>query len=143
MKKWILIVTLLVAGKCSYAQSLYIDIQRDWFGNIRTVDWDMQDTIVLYPNRPADIKDQFTMLWQYQFDYVFQPTELYHPTPGYDQQYYSEKWEIIQKEDKSYELTVKYNRTTNFSHKRQRRYKLIPYRDNYNILQKLVLARLY
>ena len=143
MKKAILIFTLLAVCKFTHAQSLYIDIQRDWFANIRTVDWDMLDSITLYPNRPANIKDQFTMLWQYQFDYTFQPTELYHPTPGYDQQYYAENWQIVQQEDKSYLLTIKYNRTTNFSHKRQRKYKLIPLRDNYNLLQKVSLVRVY
>ncbi|MGN6566365.1 MAG: hypothetical protein ACTHJ0_00355 [Flavipsychrobacter sp.] len=132
---------LLLGSIKAFSQNIYVDMRRNWYAQVPRLELDMLDTIELYPTQPKGDDSKPMFVWQYAGNDVFQILVLHNPTPGLEPVYPQEKWKITDKTINDYYLVVKANDPRKVVNARLRRYKLIPYRDNYLILQKVVLVR--
>ena len=132
---------LLITCSQAFSQNIYIDMRRNWYAQLPRLEFDMVDTITLVPNEPARDDSKPLIVWQYSGNDTYAPLVMHNPTPGLEPIFPVEKWKITDKTRDDYYLTVKGNDPRKLINARIRRYKLIPYRDNYLLLQKVVLVR--
>jgi len=125
----------------AFSQNIHVDMRRNWYAQVPRLELDMLDTIELYPTQPKGDESKPMFLWQYSGDDAYQILVVHNPTPGLEPIYPPEKWKIVDKTINDYYLIVKGNDPRKFINSRIRHYKLIPYRDNYQLLQKVVLVR--
>ena len=141
MNRWLLVVLFILGGMNAFAQNINIDIRRNWYAQVPRLEMDMIDTLVLVPDQPAKDPDKPLFLWQYNPGDIYQILVLYNPTPGLEPIFPREKWRLLQTGRNDYELIIKNNDPRKLLHTKLRRYKLYQVRDNYQILQKMVLVR--
>lgn len=128
-----------------FAQSLDIDIRRDWYAEVPTIDMSEMDTLTLYPLRGNLDQTKQIFIWHYKGDNIYELQMYNNQQAGIDRPYYfaPEKWKYKENEDGTLSLTIRDHRDPQPFHKTFATYTLIPYRDNYNILYKMVLVKKY
>ncbi len=134
---------LLLLYNASSAQYIYNDVKRDWYAEIPTVDIETLDSIILYPNKSAIDPKKDMLMWQFKYDEIYQLIVFDNGqsgTPG-STYYAPERWTIKTHKNDELELQMKDTKGEKWFHSTLRSYRLIPIRDNYNILQRLVLIR--
>jgi hypothetical protein len=144
MKRCLYILLLLLPATCG-AQSLATDLRRDWYGIVPTVDMSILDTIVLYPVQGNFDQHKDIFLWRYLGGKDYQ-LKIYNNTmPGSYENYElaPEHWQLKQKGDSVYYLTVKDRHDPKPFHKKVAAYMLMPHRDSYNILTRITLVKVY
>ncbi len=143
--KYILSILLFICGSAgTHAQTLAIDIRKDWYGVVPTVDMTVLDTIVLHPvhGNFEQVKDVF--LWRYLGGTSYQ-LQIYNNTmPGAFGNYElaPDKWRLKQNKE-GYYLVVKEHKDPRPFHKKVAGYRLLPQYDSYHILQSIVLIKIY
>jgi hypothetical protein len=145
MRKTFLVFLFLLLHRACFSQSLSIDIKRDWYGEVATIDISMLDTIVLYPVRGNINSQKDVFIWHYlnKTDYSLEVRNTTQPEIRNPYIYAPEKWKIKEEGQNELYLVMKDHKDPQLVHKFLGEYKLVPYRDNLNILYKIMLVRIY
>jgi len=143
--KYILSILLFIGATAhTHAQTLDIDIRKDWYGVVPTVDMTVLDTIVLYPVHGNFEQAKDVFLWRYLGGSDYQ-LKIYNNTmPGaYDHyELAPEQWKLKEKKG-GYYLVVKDQKDPRPFHKKIAGYQVVPQYSNYNILQSIMLIKRY
>ena len=128
-----------------FSQNLDIDIKRDWYAEVPTIDISMLDTIALAPVRGNVNSTKDVFIWHYldKTDYSLEVRNTTQPEIRDPYIYAPEKWKVKKKGEDDLYLVMKDHKDPQLIHHFLGEYKLVPYRDNYNILYKIMLVRVY
>ena len=135
---------LLTAGELN-AQSIRIDMQRDWYAIVPTLDMSVLDTLTLYPAGQGVPQGKDVFYWRYLGSKDYQLKMYNNAVQGLSgpYEYAPEHWKINETGENELYLQVRDRRDPRPFHKKVASYKLLPVRDNYNILYKVVMIKVY
>jgi hypothetical protein len=145
MKRYLLVLMTAFICQTCFSQSLDIDIKHDWYAEVPTIDISMLDTIMLYPVRGNISSTKDVFIWHYldKTDYSLEIRNTAQPEIRDPYIYAPEKWKIKERGEDDLYLVMKDHKDPQLVHRFLGEYKLVPYRDNYNILNKVMLVRIY
>lgn len=144
MKKIFFILFVVISNYSSWAQNLEVDMKHDWYAEVPTINLNMLDTITLYPVHGNIISAKNVFVWHYQNknDYTLEVRDNMQPQLKGSYEYTPERWKLKGDDDELY-LVMKDHKDPQPVHRSLGEYLLIPYRDNYNLLYKVVMVRVY
>lgn len=144
MKKFSLVLPALLCYYAGLAQNLNIDIKRDWYAEVPTIELNMLDTITLHPVHGNINSTKDVLVWHYQNkdDYTLEVHNNAQPELSGSYEYTPERWKLKEDGDDLY-LVMKDHKDPQPVHRSLGEYLLIPYRDNYSLLYKVVMVRVY
>lgn len=145
MKRILLSIAFITGTIFSSAQNLSVDLKRNWYAAVPTIDISMVDSMMLYPLRgnPPATGDLF--LWNYVGgnDYKLSIYNRSQPEIRDPYVFAPELWRVVEKYDTALYLTVRDHKDPRLFHKKLGKYRLYLYRDELNILHKVLMVREY
>ena len=143
MKQLYLIILLMASIGFAKAQTAEIDLQRDWYANVKTITTSMLDTLYLYSHRDSINWKNDVFQWHHLQGNHYQLFVYKNIPPGTGKTQKDEAWYATS--DKRGNMNM-YEAEQDLRGKIRRvygQYKMTFYRDNYNLLYKLMLLRVY
>lgn len=130
----------------SFAQKIGIDIKQDWFAEVPTIDMAQLDTIVVYPLKGNISNTKDVLVWHFQDGMDYQLKMYNNSNPalvGDPYTFAPEYWRLKEKRKDELYLSAKEDKDPRPFHKKVSVYKLLLFRDDYNILYKMILVKQY
>lgn len=145
MKQALFILAAVLSYFSGWSQNLDVDMKRDWYAEVPTIDINMLDTITLFPvhGNISSAKDVFVWHYQNKNDYTLEVRDNMQPQLSGSYEYTPEKWKLKGGDGDALYLVMKDHKDPQPVHRSLGEYLLVPYRDNYNLLYKVVMVRVY
>ncbi len=130
----------------SMAQKIGIDIKQDWYAEVPSIDMSQLDTIVAYPLKANISNTKDVLVWYFKGGMDYQ-LKIYNNSNaalvGDPYTFAPEKWHLKEKGRDELYLVAREHKDPRPFHRKVSVYKLLLYRNEYNLLYKIVMVKQY